>query len=567
MLIRLHIENIAIIENIDISFDNGFSVLTGETGAGKSILIDSINILLGNRASKNIIRRDCERASISATFENLSTDVIKLLKEYGLFSEDYLLIIQRDIYIDGKSFSRINGKQITINILRDIGKLLISFHGQHENNNLLDKDKHVDYLDTYSKNFKIKKEYIDIFNRVKQLKNILNSYYIDEKDKTYNKELLAYQIEEIENAKLVCLYDNTNEDEEVILQKKRSLILSQTKIIEALDDIKENLSGENNSVKELIYKSIKNIIPISDYDERINDFSIQLNEIYENISALGDDIRDFRFSVFSDSNYMDITDIEERLDLIYRLKRKYGNNIAEILKYCEECKLELGKIESSFEEIERIKLELDKLKKTLEKKAEKLTNSRKVAALELEEKIVDNLKYLDMPNVKIACCIKDSDYTINGKDSVEFLLSANIGENLKPLSKISSGGELSRIMLSIKNVFSNIENVPTLIFDEIDTGVSGKAAHKIAVKLWEMAKERQVIVVTHLTQIAAMGDYHYLINKTTKEGRTFVEVKSLEFDERKKELARIISGTDISEGIISTAEEILKNSEKLKSKK
>ena len=567
MLTRLHIENIAIIENIDISFDNGFSVLTGETGAGKSILIDSINILLGNRASKNIIRRDCERASISATFENLSTDAIKLLKEYGLFSEDYLLIIQRDIYIDGKSFSRINGKQITINILRDIGKLLISFHGQHENNNLLDKDKHVDYLDTYSKNFKIKREYINIFNRVKQLKNTLNSYYIDEKDKTYNKELLAYQIEEIENAKLVCLYDNTNKDEEVILQKKRSLILSQTKIIEALDDIKENLSGENNSVKELIYKSIKSIISISDYDERINYFSLQLNEIYENISALGDDIRDFRFSAFSDSNYIDINDIEERLDLIYRLKRKYGNNIAEILKYCEECKLELGKIESSFEEIERINLELDELEKKLEKKAEELTNSRKVAALELEKKIVDNLKYLDMPNVKITCCIKDSDYTINGKDSVEFLLSANIGENLKPLSKISSGGELSRIMLSIKNVFSNIENVPTLIFDEIDTGVSGKAAHKIAVKLWEMAKERQVIVVTHLTQIAAMGDYHYLINKTTKEERTFVEVKSLEFEERKKELARIISGADISEGIISTAEEILKNLEKLKSKK
>ena len=556
MLEHLHIENLAVIERADINFGNGFSVLTGETGAGKSILIDSINILLGNRASKDIIRSGCNSAVVSASFCGLSEPLKEIVSEFGLECDEDILVLQRNLSLDGKSAARVNGRQVTTSVLREIGKYLISFHGQHENNNLLDKNMHLSYLDNFAANQALLADYQKTYAVVSALRRKQESLQVDEQEKARKIELLRYQIDEIEKAELHAPDDN-GEDEEAHLLQQKSLLLHREKIISALDISRLLISENETNIADQLSSVASELSHVSRYNESLSDFSDRAYEIYESVVALNEEIRDYKETYYGEEDFSSLDEIEERLDLLYRLKRKYGSNIAEILAYYEKCKEELEAVEFSEEALLKISEQLTEALSELQKKGERLSRSRKKAAADLEKQIVSELSDLAMPSVRFVCDISETQPGKTGVDSVEFLMSANPGEPLRPMTKIASGGELSRIMLSIKKVLSGTDSSETVIFDEIDTGVSGRAAQKIALKLREMSAGRQVIVVTHLAQIAALGKNHYQIEKHTDGQRTFTEIRLLDGKDRVEEVARIMGGIQITDSTLKTAEEML----------
>ena len=547
MLSLLHIENIAVIECADISFHKGFNILTGETGAGKSIVIDGISAILGERTYRDMIRTGTDKASVRAVF----TDVPKLswFEENGVDYEPET-VVMREIFLDGRNVCRVNGCLVNVSALRKLGIQLINIHGQHDSASLFDESNHLQFLDDYGANQSIRDHYLNKYEQYQQICREIQKMSMDEGEKLRRMETLRYQIEEISKAHL-----QPGEDEE--LEERRKLLQNAEKISDGMYTAVECLYGSDSSdgAASLLQQAQRELARLSKYtdafsaiEERVQDLMYQVQDVAEEVRDAKDDL-----SYSAD----ELEKIESRLDVIHRLRRKYGATCEDILQYLENAQVELDEIEFADDRIERLKVKQQTLEKEAMSAAKELSESRKNTAVVLSEKILSELSQLDMPKVQFSCNFTETELSVNGIDQVAFYMSANAGEALKPLSKVASGGELARIMLAMKNVLAEQDRVQTLIFDEVDTGVSGRAAQKVAEKLRSVAKNKQVLCVTHLPQLAALGDTHLLIAKEERSGRTYTTVTPLDFEGRKRELARIIGGTTITETTLKSAEEML----------
>ena len=547
MLSLLHIENIAVIECADITFDRGFNVLTGETGAGKSIVIDAISAILGQRAYRDMIRTGTAKASVRAVF----TGVPKLawFEENGV-EYDEETIIQREIYLDGKNICRVNGSLVTVSILNKLGIQLINIHGQHDSASLFDEDNHLQFLDDFARNEDLRAAYAEQYSAVAKLRREIDRMSMDEGEKLRRMETLKYQIEEIEKAQL-----QAGEDEE--LEARRKLLQNSEKIANGLNDAVENLYGgeDTDGAATLLSIAERALARIAKYSEDISSLHEKVADMMYQVQDVAEIARDVRDDLAYSAD--ELERIEARLDVIHKLRRKYGATCADILEYLEKAKRELDEIEFADDHMERLKKKLQQAEKSAWDAALALRKNRRETAQLLSARILTELAQLDMPRVQFACNFTELELTGNGADAVAFYMSANVGEALKPMSKVASGGELARIMLAMKNVLAEQDKVNTLIFDEVDTGVSGRAAQKVAEKLKSVARTKQVLCVTHLPQLAAMGDTHLLIAKGEREGRTYTTVTPLDKEGRKRELARIIGGANITETTLKSAEEML----------
>lgn len=547
MLSLLHIENIAVIERSEISFDSGFNVLTGETGAGKSIVIDAISAILGERAYRDMIRTGAQRASVRGVF----TDVPEFpwFQENGV-SYDSETIIQRDIYLDGKNVCRVNGCLVTVSILHRLGVLLMDIHGQHDSASLIDEANHLKFLDDFAENQHFREDYAQKYAEVTKLRSDIQRITMDEGEKLRRMEMLRYQIAEIEKAQL-----QSGEDEQ--LEERRKVLQNAEKLADGIANACDCLYGSDDTdgASALLSQAVREISKLSRYTDTFQSMQERLTDLMYQVQDVADEIHSAR----GDLSYSDreLDRIEERLDVIHKLRRKYGTSCAEILAYLEKAKNELDDIEFADEHLEKLKSALIKAEDAAWESARVLRNNRHKASQSLTERILTELAQLDMPKVQFSCEFTELELTANGADAVAFYMSANAGEALKPMSKVASGGELARIMLAMKNVLAELDQVATLIFDEVDTGVSGRAAQKVAEKLRSVARNKQVLCVTHLPQIAAMGDTHMLISKFEQSGRTYTTVTPLNKEGRKRELARIIGGTVITETTLKSAEEML----------
>ena len=549
MLSLLHIENIAVIECADISFDRGFNVLTGETGAGKSIVIDAISAILGQRAYRDMIRTGSNKASVRAVF----TDV----PELGWFEEngveyDPETIIQREIHLDGKNVCRVNGSLVTVSILNKLGIQLINIHGQHDSASLFDEANHLTFLDDFASNQTLREGYLEKYHAVDKLRREINSLRMDEGEKLRRMETLKYQIQEIEKANLTA-----GEDEE--LEARRKLLQNSEKIANGLNDAVENLYGgdDTDGAASMLATAERALARVAKFSSQIAELHEKIADLMYQVQDAAEIARDVQYELSYSADELD--QIESRLDVIHKLRRKYGVTCADILEYLEKAKKELDDIEFADDHIERLQKKLKKAEAEAWEAAFALRENRKATAEKLSFRILTELAQLDMPKVQFACQFEELELTANGADAVAFYMSANVGEALKPMSKVASGGELARIMLAMKNVLAEQDKVNTLIFDEVDTGVSGRAAQKVAEKLKSVARNKQVLCVTHLPQLAAMGDTHLLIAKGERDGRTYTTVTPLDLEGRKKELARIIGGANITETTLKSAEEMLKH--------
>ncbi len=549
MLTNLHIENLAIIDNLDVEITSGFIVLTGETGAGKSIIIDAINMLLGERVSRDIVRTGEKKAFVSAVFTDIDDSIAEKLNDLGYdFSED--LILSRELSAEGRSVARINGRPVSVAVLRDIGTKLVNIHGQHDNTVLLDPGIHISFLDKYAKNDVVKNDYVEAYTKAVTLKRKIENLAANDSEKEHRIELLKYQINEIESADL-------KENEDKTLEQRQEILVNSEKILASLNIMKKLISEDDLNIHDMLSSCVRESKFLIRYDQSQNSINEKLVDIAAYIDEISDQLNTYSDKLDFDPNELDM--IEERLDLIHRLKRKYGETIPEIYKYLEEARKELDGMEFSDVILKELTEEFKEAKAEMKLKAQELTRTRVEAAARLEIAMIETLSFLEMPKVRFAVSIKSKKFDKSGADDVEFLLSANMGEELKPLNKIASGGELSRIMLGIKNVLTD-NSVQTMIFDEIDTGISGKAAQKVAIKLKEMSACGQVIVITHLAQIAAYADTHFKIVKETVSDRTHTVLTHLSHEERRNELARIMGGINITDSLLATAEEMLRTS-------
>lgn len=551
MLQNLKIENVAIIESADIFFEKGLNIMTGETGAGKSIVIDSINAILGERTSRELVRTGCNKASVTALFKTENQGVSAVLDELGIESEaDGSLLISRSISLDGKNVCRINGMPVTVGMLKTLGRELINIHGQHDSQQLLNPETHYSFVDKLAGNEGLLEEYSSAFNKLSQLKREIASLQTDDAAKARKIELLTYQIDEIENASLTV-----GEMEE--LKAVRTLHRNSEKIIGNVNEAYALLSGadEISGALEQVKMSARQLDSVSQYYSALDENAEKLREI----GYLIEDVQDKLSSVMDELEYdpQYAQAVEDRLDYLYRLSRKYGETEEEMLSFCEKCRKERQDIELSDERLIQLEAEEKKQYEYVVSLAGKLTEIRKTTGVDFSEKVREELVFLDMPNVVFAVDIKPCELNENGADEVEFLISPNLGEAPKPMAKIASGGELSRIMLAIKNVLSDKDGTETLIFDEIDAGVSGRAASKLGKKLSAVSDGRQVICVTHLAQIAAQADHHFEISKASHGGKTYTSVTPLDFEGRKRELARIIGGEEITQVQLDMAAEML----------
>ena len=549
MLSLLHIENIAVNECADISFDRGFNVLTGETGAGKSIVIDAISAILGQRAYRDMIRTGTNKASVRAVF----TDVPKLdwFEENGV-EYDPETIIQREIFLDGKNVCRVNGSLITVSILSKLGNQLINIHGQHDSASLFDEANHLRFLDDFSGNEELRTAYSAQYSAVDKLRREIERMSMDEGEKLRRMETLKYQIEEIEKASLTA-----GEDEE--LEARRKLLQNAEKIANGLNDAVENLYGgdDTDGAASMLATAERALARVAKFSSQISELHEKVADLMYQVQDAAELARDVQYELSYSADELD--QIESRLDLIHKLRRKYGVTCADILEYLEKAKQELDEIEFADDHIERLKKNLHQAENAAWDAAFALRKDRQETAQRLSARILTELAQLDMPKVQFACQFTELELTANGADAVAFYMSANVGEALKPMSKVASGGELARIMLAMKNVLAEQDQVNTLIFDEVDTGVSGRAAQKVAEKLKSVARTKQVLCVTHLPQLAAMGDTHLLIAKGERDGRTYTTVTPLDIEGRKRELARIIGGANITEITLKSAEEMLQS--------
>ena len=552
MISRLHIENIAVIENADIDFRNGFIALTGETGAGKSILIDSINILLGNRASRDLVRTGCSKAFVSAEFDNVA-GLEKLFSEYGVPDEgNGSIFLSRELSFEGKSVARINSRPVPASVLKEFGKRLITIHGQQDNGTLLDTSTHLSFLDAYAKNGNKLNEYRTSYRKFRSIKKEIDKLTLDDDEKARRVDTLSYQINEIEAAEPV-----EGEDEDLADRKK--VLSGAEKIIESLSAARTILSDGEYNVSEMFSQAVTNLESISEFSDELEDFASRSESILTEIDSLAEDVKTLadRF----DFNPRELDEIEDRLGVINSLKRKYGRTIGEINSFLADAKAQLAQIEYSDEAILKLDAELAKAHDELVENAQILTDSRRKAAEEVKREVTKELSELEMPKVRVEVRIDKKKYSFDGADDVEFLISTNVGENVKPLSSVASGGELSRIMLALRKILSSSAQNETLIFDEIDTGVSGKASVRIAQKMKQMSKTAQVITVTHLAQIAAYADEHLKIEKKDNGQRTFTTVTELDEKGRVEELARLLGG-DIASSAVETAKDMLVSAKK-----
>lgn len=551
MLLSLKIENIAVIEQAEIFFEEGLNVLTGETGAGKSIVIDSINAVLGERTSRDLIRNSADKGRVTAFFENVSDEVMKKLREYEIDCEDdRSLLITRVISSDGRSSSKINGCNVTATMLKNIGRDLISICGQHDSQYLLSKDYHLKFIDDIADSDELLGEYLEIYEKIRTATKKLRKLRNTDFDKEQRLDFLKYQINELESANI-----RIGEKEELKEEKRK--IQSKEKIENALRKADVILNGDSDfgGISSGIYELSRCLDELRNYDKKYDDIYVSLEEFKYVINDCSAEISASLSE--SDSGYTDINSIEERLDILYRLSSKYGETEEEMLSYLDKIKEEYESIFMSDELIEKLEEEIDELSEELFKKGCCLSDLRKITALDFEQRVMEELRFLDMPDAVFTVNFEEAQATKTGMDDVEFLFSANKGQSPKPLSKIASGGELSRVMLALRCVLSDSDTVSTMIFDEIDTGVSGRAAQKIAYKMREIAKGKQVLCVTHLAQIAVYGNNHLLIEKNTGEDNTYTSVRSLDENERINEIARIIGGDVITEKTLSSAEELI----------
>jgi len=548
VLSLLHIENIAVIESADISFDRGFNVLTGETGAGKSIVIDAISAILGERAYRDMIRTGTTKASVRAVF----TDVpeVSWFADNGV-DYDPETVIQREIHLDGKNICRVNGTLVSVSILRKLGIQLINIHGQHDSASLFDEDNHLTFLDAFGDNAALRADYTEKYEAVAKLRREIDRMTMDEGEKLRRMETLKYQIAEIEKADL-----EAGEDER--LEERRKILQNAEKLSNGMDTAVECLygGGDSDGAAGLLAQAEYALARLSKFSDTFSELHDRVADLMYQVQDVAEEVRDARDDLSYSAEELD--QIESRLDVIHRLRRKYGVTCEDILAYLDKAKKELDDIEFADDHLERLKKNLKKAEKAAWEAAERLRKNRQETAESMSARILTELAQLDMPRVQFRCRFTETDLTPNGADTVAFYMSANAGEALKPMSKVASGGELARIMLAMKNVLAEKDQVNTLIFDEVDTGVSGRAAQKVAEKLRSVAAHKQVLCVTHLPQLAALANTHLLIAKSERDGRTYTSVTPLDIEGRKRELARIIGGTNITDTTLKSAEEMLR---------
>ena len=556
MLSVLHIENIAVIEQAEILFEGGFNVLTGETGAGKSIVIDAISAILGERTYRDVIRTGANRAFVSAIFTNIP--------QYDWFSENQVefdtqeLQVQREIYADGRNVCRVNGRPVSVASLKKLGGRLINIHGQHDSQQLFDEENHLTYLDAFARDEQELEAYQQAFSAMQSVQREIQKLSMDESEKLRLVETLTFQIEEIRAANLVS-------GEEEQLKERRKVLQNAEKLSDALRMADEALYGGDSSdgAAGLLSNAEHALSRVSTISADMQTLHQKISDLMYSVQDAADELRTIR----DDLSYSEgeLEEIEERLDAIHKLKRKYGASVEDVLAYLADSEQRLDEIEFASDRIETLKKREAELQKETIRQGEILREKRLSAAQAMESRICDELRQLDMPKIRFVCEFTPQQPMQTGLDSVRFLMSANVGENLKPLSKVASGGELARIMLAMKQVLAQQDGVPTLIFDEVDAGVSGRAAQKVAYKLWTVSKGRQVLCVTHLPQIAAMADAEYTVEKRVENERTYTSVLHLDESGRKQELARLIGGSMITETTLAGAAELLRLAEEAKS--
>ena len=553
MLSNLQIENIAVIKSASIDFENGFNVMTGETGAGKSIVIDSLNAILGERTSRELIRSGADSASVCAEFQNVGDNVKNELEKLGIEKDD-TLIVSRKLTPDGKNVCRINGMPATVSMLKALGVQLVNIHGQLDNQSLLSPETHCSFIDKLAGSGRELNEFKELYSLYIKKKNELKSLNTDVNEKNRRLDILNYQIEEIQKADI-----RPGEKDE--FTENLGFLRNAEKVLDLLHTAYAALNGDGEmpGAADIAADAASKLLSAADYSSDFAETANGVNDAAMNLSAYTEELRDKIYSLDYDPNETERA--EERLDVIYRLSQKYGDSEEDILAYLENAEKERDALSFSDERAEQLRAETEKAYNEALAAAKKLSEIRIEAGKKFSADVERELAFLDMPSVKFIVNDSVGELYENGIDNIEFLLSANAGEEPKPLSKIASGGELSRIMLAIKCVLSELDDIDTLIFDEIDSGVSGRAALKIAAKMKELSKTHQVICVTHLAQIAAFADEHKLISKEEKDGRTYTCIASLDYNGRKYELARIMGGLTVTQSILNSAEELLSSAE------
>ena len=550
MLSLLHIENIAVIECADISFHKGFNILTGETGAGKSIIIDGISAILGERAYRDMVRTGTEKATVRAVFTDVPA--FPWFEENGV-EHDSETVIMREIHMDGKNICRVNGSLVNVSALRKLGLQLINIHGQHDSASLFDEANHLQFLDDYAENQELRQTYTEKFEALSTIRREIQRMTMDESEKLRRMETLRYQIEEISKAQL-----QIGEDEQ--LEQRRKLLQNAEKISDGICIAVECLYGGDDSdgAASLLQQAERELARLSRYTDGFSELHDKISDLMYQVQDAAEEMRDARNELSYSAD--ELERIESRLDVIHKLRRKYGASCQDILEYLENAQKELDEIEFADDYLEKLKTKAAKAEKAAVEAAMALRESRMQAGQELSQRILTELAQLDMPRVQFSCEFTPIELSPNGMDQVAFYMSANAGEALKPMSKVASGGELARIMLAMKNVLAEQDRVQTLVFDEVDTGVSGRAAQKVAEKLRSVARSKQVLCVTHLPQLAALGNAHLLIAKEERHGRTYTTVTPLDKNGRIQELARMIGGAKITEATLKSAEEMLPDS-------
>lgn len=553
MLKTLVIENIAVIKKAQIEFTSGLNVLTGETGAGKSIVVDSINAILGERTSRELVRAGSDNAFVNAYFEDINDDVKSKLNEYDIpIEEDGTLLLSRKISAGGKSVCRVNGLPVTVGILKDIGTHLVNIHGQHDSQALLNPDFHYKFVDAYADCDELLAEYKDSFKCFLNIRRQLKSLTSDADERDKQSEILDYQIKELRDADI-----KVGEWEE--LKHRKSVILNSQAILNALNTLLGAVNGddENQGIQSVLMSSDKEITALLDADSQLKPIKEKLDSAEDLLESIKDLISEKMESLDFQPDELD--KIEERLDILYTFSNKYGETEQDMLYYLADAERKRALFDNSEQDLERLNAEYDSSLEKTQSLALKLSEVRRKAAEKLGEEICSQLEFLDMPGVKFVTQFSKGNLSSVGVDKIEFLIRTNPGEEPKPLAKIASGGELSRIMLAIKSIIAKSDSIATLIFDEIDTGVSGKASRKIGLKLKEVGENAQVICVTHSAQIASAADSHFLIKKEYTDNAAFTQIMPLDFEGRKYELARIMGGLNVTESLLKSAEEMLDN--------
>ena len=555
MLELLHIENIAIIEAADIEFAPGFNALTGETGAGKSIVIDSLSAVLGQRTSRELIRTGAEKAFVSAAFSGMAPE---LTEELGIQPEaDGTLLLQREIQTDGKNVCRVNGRPVTVGQLRALGARLLNIHGQHDGQQLLDEEQHIVYLDSFGRVESLAITYAEKYKNFTDIRRQIGALQMDEAEKARRVDTLQYQIEELRRAKL-----KSGEEEE--LTARRGMLRNAEKFLDAVAGADYALNGDDSGGGALsaLRQAQDALSGVRHLDDAFGQLYERLGEAYSEVYDIAATVEDKRGEL--DVSPGELDRVESRMDLLYRLKKKYGATVEDMLDYQARCEAELAQIEDAGDTLVRLEQALSKAEKEARQAAQALSDARKAAAEQLTSQILAELQQLDMGKIRFAVDFAEKPLDSDGMDTVRFLMSANVGEELRPIHKIASGGELARIMLAMKNVLSEQDHVGTMVFDEVDTGVSGRAAQKVAEKMARISRRKQVLCVTHLPQLAAMADTHFSVEKGERGGRTYTEVRRLDREQRRRELARLTGGSHVSQTMLDGAEELLVQAEKFR---